>query len=280
MLKLKTHFTDDVWVVEKPFSIGSADDNQLIINDPTVDAHHARIVFDGKKHILRDLSAPNGTFVNGQRINQKPLQNGDDLRFGDFSLKVNDPLVAGNQEYWCLVACSSWLQGQNFPLPFDTQNPRIKIGRGDSCKVQFPGTHLAKEHVELELQEDHIFVRNLNSLGGIYINEKKMDSGPLYPGDKLRLDVYNFRLFGPNQLEDTSEDLERSLDALSEELDNGLDPLTDDNPKRWKMRPTSPGNRPGIEKKPAPAFEALALKLGAAAALLGFLLLAAYIWAG
>ncbi|MGB7295383.1 MAG: FHA domain-containing protein [Candidatus Aminicenantales bacterium] len=63
-------------------AIGRAGDNSLVIRDPDVSSHHAEIVVSGNHFILRDLASTNGTFLNGERINEAQLYLGDEIRLG------------------------------------------------------------------------------------------------------------------------------------------------------------------------------------------------------
>lgn len=68
-------------------SIGRAPDNQLIIDDPEVAAHHAEIKpsSDGAAHLVIDQSSTHGTFVNEERLpiyTPRPLNRGDVIRIG------------------------------------------------------------------------------------------------------------------------------------------------------------------------------------------------------
>ncbi len=60
----------------------------FVLLDPEVSSLHARIVRDGGPPILIDANSTNGTFVNGERITDRPLQAGDRVRFGDVQLLV------------------------------------------------------------------------------------------------------------------------------------------------------------------------------------------------
>jgi hypothetical protein len=69
-------------------TIGRAPDNQLALNDTKASSHHAEIsqASDGQSYYLTDLGSTNGTYVNGQRIDQnvpRSLNAGDTLRIGD-----------------------------------------------------------------------------------------------------------------------------------------------------------------------------------------------------
>jgi len=67
----------------REIAIGSAADNQIVVADPTVSRHHARIVRNLSRFRLIDLDSTNGTFVNGGRI-RRPirLKGGDEIRVG------------------------------------------------------------------------------------------------------------------------------------------------------------------------------------------------------
>jgi hypothetical protein len=69
-------------------TLGRAPDNQLVINDSKASSHHAEIsqASDGQSYSLIDLGSTNGTFVNGQRIDQNvalSLNAGDTVGIGD-----------------------------------------------------------------------------------------------------------------------------------------------------------------------------------------------------
>ena len=49
-------------------SIGRLADNDIVIDDPGVSRHHARLTWRENRWVLEDLNSSNGTFVNGQRI--------------------------------------------------------------------------------------------------------------------------------------------------------------------------------------------------------------------
>lgn len=246
---LKIRFSDQhrqpVWVVDKSFAIGSASDNNLVIEAPSIIPHHARLLLINGGYALQDLGSSAGTFVNGHRITQKALQNGDLVRLGDVTLEILDPSVPGNQLHWTLIASSSWLAGQEFPIQSRTQSPEIKIGRSSHCDLIFPGTHLSREHALLTVSNESVQVRDLGSANGTFINDIRIDEGTLYSGDHLRLDVYSFRIYGPGRRPLPSLPIHEQPTKLRS-VTNVSDRLDVENvarPKQWKTRPTSPGNR-------------------------------------
>src|SRR5262249_3240642 len=64
--------------------IGRSSSNDLVLtgNDTRASSRHAEVFFDGKNFLIKDLKSTNGTFVNGLRVTETKLQNGDTIEFG------------------------------------------------------------------------------------------------------------------------------------------------------------------------------------------------------
>ena len=71
-------------LLERPiFSVGRKSVNDLHLADGRVSRFHAEVIREGDHYVVRDKESRCGTFVNGERVTQKFLENGDRLRFGD-----------------------------------------------------------------------------------------------------------------------------------------------------------------------------------------------------
>lgn len=65
-------------------TIGRDITNDIVINDPEISRHHARLVRSGSGYAIEDLRSTNATFVNRQRITgPQQLANGDLIGFGE-----------------------------------------------------------------------------------------------------------------------------------------------------------------------------------------------------
>jgi len=67
-------------------TIGRADDNNLVIELPTVSAYHARIYTYLTASYIEDLDSTNGTYVDGKRIKNHILKPGSVIRMGTCEL--------------------------------------------------------------------------------------------------------------------------------------------------------------------------------------------------
>jgi hypothetical protein len=63
-------------------TIGRTADNQIVVPLKEVSRNHARIVAVAGGYVLKDLGSPNGTFVNGERVQEHKLQDGDKIVLG------------------------------------------------------------------------------------------------------------------------------------------------------------------------------------------------------
>lgn len=245
---LKLQFKDQrqspFWVVEKLYSIGSASDNHLVLDDDDIDPIHARLIATADKIFLKDNNSDSGCFVNDRRITQKEIIPGDQIRLGSVELEVMAPSDATqpgyeqSQDPWRLVADGSWLAGQNYVVPRDKA---IVLGRSSNCDIVIPGTHLSRQHVELKVQGGSLHVKDLDSANGTYLNDRPITEALAHGGDQLRIDVYSFRVVNPDS------DRERTRLRATATVNHPPQPRTpkalEGPPKRWKTRPTSPGNR-------------------------------------
>ncbi len=63
--------------------LGRAADADLVVEDPSVSGHHARVVRASQGgYRVEDLRSTNGTFVNGRRVDATPLKTSDRLQLG------------------------------------------------------------------------------------------------------------------------------------------------------------------------------------------------------
>src|SRR5689334_16001176 len=62
--------------------IGRKGDADIVLSNPNVSRHHAKIVISDEGVVLMDLGSTHGTFVNGQRVDRQLLNDGDQVELG------------------------------------------------------------------------------------------------------------------------------------------------------------------------------------------------------
>jgi hypothetical protein len=65
---------------------GRHPDSDIFLDDITVSRRHAEIVRSADGYLARDAGSLNGTYVNRERIEERALDNGDELQIGKFKL--------------------------------------------------------------------------------------------------------------------------------------------------------------------------------------------------
>ncbi|RKY13318.1 MAG: hypothetical protein DRP82_05555 [Planctomycetota bacterium] len=132
MARLKVIFTRKlakVYDLNKPvITIGRAPENDIQILAKSVSRRHAHIIFEGGRPIIKDLGSSNGTEVNGVRINEAVLNDGDLINIGGvrivFFMK-EEPIVS--PEYTHTV--------KSLPLP---EGFRERVVTGEQLGLIFP----------------------------------------------------------------------------------------------------------------------------------------------
>jgi pSer/pThr/pTyr-binding forkhead associated (FHA) protein len=113
-------------------TIGRLPDNAVIIDNPAVSGHHARVIRDGNRLVLEDLGSTNGTFVNGHEVTRYELRHGDQVLVGKHHLVFD--LAAPDQ-----TAATPALLGLGDTVYLDTKQHRalratLESARADAAR--------------------------------------------------------------------------------------------------------------------------------------------------
>lgn len=85
--------------------VGRGNNCDIRIEDPSVSSEHARLTRDSEGWRVVNLLSTNGTFVNDEKVSNRPLKNGDRIRFGRVELRFHGPdsgsaAAAGGASRW------------------------------------------------------------------------------------------------------------------------------------------------------------------------------------
>lgn len=197
--------------------IGSGSDCQIVLLAPGVAVNHCEIEKRDGKSIVRAKDGGVATVLNGRQITQDAaLKAGDLLLFGRIGCRVVDaervvaPAAAapatepaeGDEPgrtrvrmalpKFMLRGVSGVTFGRNFALV-----GTMTIGRQSDCGIAIPAEEISRQHARLQVTSEGVMVEDLGSANGTWINDKRVHTGMLMPGDELRLDTIRFLLLAP-----------------------------------------------------------------------------------
>ena len=188
-----------MWLVDQVFSIGKDARNSLMVDHNGVEDFHIEIISDQDKLRLLNKAGGLGVWVNGLPISEETeLNAGDQITIGELELELVDPkqntpaIEVPTHSDWSIFSKASWLEKNRY-----TVEDKLIIGRDASCNIVLPLEHLSRQHVALEVRKGQLFVRDLDSANGTYLNGERVTEAPLKAGDKLKLDVVTFEVAGP-----------------------------------------------------------------------------------
>ncbi len=76
-----------VYISGRMTTIGRHHNNSIVVDRDRVSRKHAVIDWNGHQYAITDIGSRNGTYVNGARVTERPLRNGDTITIGDCDLR-------------------------------------------------------------------------------------------------------------------------------------------------------------------------------------------------
>ena len=186
-------------------AIGRGATNEIVTADPRASRVHATIEqFGGAgRWGLTDPGSTNGTFVNGQRVGQVELRDGDLIQIGDFALIVELSAQAhrsNEQQAGTMigVAMSNTAFGVA-PDLFDLRaHPTATVGRDPGNDLTLDHPQISRFHARLELLPDGTLrVTDLSSTNGTFLNGQQLRGSATIPsGSTLGFGTYHLAFQG------------------------------------------------------------------------------------
>lgn len=228
MLKLQSknpaHRT--IWLVEPGISIGSDPGCDWVVDGPGIVARHASVRVEHERLTIAPTIAEALVSVNGRRLTGPgPLQVGDRLLLGELLCEVIDPKQHRSQakpalatvpvaavaepSAWSLKATQSALGNRIYPI-----SGEALVGRAAECDIKLAATHLSRRHARLFVRDGQLFVKDLESANGTFLNGERVTEARVRRGDELRFDTLLFGVLGP------ADDLDKTSVRLPPVLPN------------------------------------------------------------
>lgn len=200
--------------------VGTATDNDVVLPaNKGVRAHHVELAFDYRRGITLAVIEPGAPVqVNGRPIKEKAI-----LRLGDSVIVGNVRLVVRPDEdrsekppkgdldqdarsrlappRVVLRAMAGSYFGKVIPL-----RARTVIGKGSECDLVLNEPSMSRRHAMIENTPDGLFLRDLGSANGTYVNGTSVRDTVLRPGDQLAFDQNRFLIEAPGYLSMSEEE--------------------------------------------------------------------------
>jgi pSer/pThr/pTyr-binding forkhead associated (FHA) protein len=195
--------------------VGSAAGNDILLMAPGIAAQHCELTFDGSNGAIKVLNATNSIALNGRQVMaETPIKPGDIILFGKIGTRVmasermqaaaaaaarKEPEDDGRTRVrqalprFVLRGVSGSTFGKTFALV-----GTMTVGRASECDISIPTDEVSRQHAKLQVMPDGIAVEDMGSANGTFINDKRIHTGMLKPGEELRLDTVRFMLVAPH----------------------------------------------------------------------------------
>src|SRR5512143_2009621 len=184
-------------------AIGRHPTNQLVVDVPTVSAEHAIIEYRAGIYHLVDRGSRNGTFVNGQRIDEIDLKDGDLIRLGETGSNAVTLTYRAGQ-----ASPSAALD--QFDLAV---HDLLTIGRAAECDLVLDSPLVSRHHARLERTGPAHLLIDLGSTNGTYVNSRRIERVGLHAGDVVQIGPYRFT-YQPGAISQVISLQRGRLDAL------------------------------------------------------------------
>jgi ABC transport system ATP-binding/permease protein len=201
-------------------TIGRGVNCDIVTADPRASRLHVEIRRgpDGR-YLLTDPGSTNGTYVNGQRVPQTELRDGDLIQIGDFALIVElsgASAARHEQVSGTLVGVAMGGASGGVPDTIDLRTrPVFQIGRDPGNDLSLDHPQISRFHARLQLLPDgSLQITDLNSTNGTFIDGQQLRGTAAIPsGVTISFGPYRFA-FGQGQLIKATEDGTVRIDCL------------------------------------------------------------------
>jgi pSer/pThr/pTyr-binding forkhead associated (FHA) protein len=201
---LKLQFQDRkreaIWLVDEKFTVGRHSTNSLMLDDAIAD-FQAEIRVSENKVTLVNLEPANAITLNGLIIDgESAIKSGDNLCIGKTRLLLTNPNHATSAppelpstQAWSINSTASWIKQNHIEI-----KDELTIGRDTGCDLCLPLEHLSRQHAKLSIRSGLLYLTDLDSANGSFVNGERIKEQALKPGDKIKLDLITFTVDGPS----------------------------------------------------------------------------------
>jgi pSer/pThr/pTyr-binding forkhead associated (FHA) protein len=168
----------------RPFIlIGSRSRAHVRLVSESVSRNHACIIADDGRHYVRDLASRAGVVVNGRRVKEADLCDGDTVQIGPFKFAYVCPETGPTEISAGVVAVLGLERGITTPLDIRT----VLIGRRGNVDIPLASADVSNSHALIYRVGSRHNIRDLGSRTGTFVNGAAVHQQRLEFGDEIRV---------------------------------------------------------------------------------------------
>ena len=161
-----------VMLGDHPLRLGRTPDNDIVIANPVVSAHHAEIAPQAGGYTITDLDSRNGLTCDGQRIKSRPLRAGAVVAIADQVTIRFQPAMG-----FVTQPAPGAVEKETEPQLFETAGKKtIRIGRAVDNDLQLDDPRVSRYHAVIERIGARYRIRDLRSHNGTFVNGERVDA--------------------------------------------------------------------------------------------------------
>ena len=157
--------------------LGRSPRNEVVLTERSVSAQHAVIERGQDGFVVRDAGSSNGTFVNDQRVQARRLWEGDRLRLANVALLFRMPGQPSIRR-----------EPTRLSLAQARRSGPLVIGRERDCQLRLTADpRVSRRHAQVFARGEEIYVEDLGSGNGTFVNGERVTRQVVQAGDRLRV---------------------------------------------------------------------------------------------
>jgi ABC-type multidrug transport system ATPase subunit/pSer/pThr/pTyr-binding forkhead associated (FHA) protein len=177
-LVLDQYAVEDIPLILPHIELGSvAGPGRIRIQHPSVAAQHAELTFTKEGYaLLRDRGTQTGTFVNGERIKERLLTEGDLIRLGT-----------------CDTHLLLYREARRRPMvikDIELNRPVVTVGRDPSNNVHLNHPTVSQFHAEIHKRGEIFELVDKDSTNGTFVNGARVKKQVLKARDRISLGAF------------------------------------------------------------------------------------------
>jgi len=218
---MRLHFPNnehaDLLVAPGDTTLGAADDNVVVLKRPGVAQRHAVLSVGDRGFVLSVVDAGARVHVNARPVREKAIVrlgdmvSLDTLQFvlkpdRDASIRTDVPAsrdtprasedAATRTRNVPPKAVLRGVSGSHFGKIVPLRG-KLTIGRGSDCDLVLDEPEMSRRHAVIENSGDLIYLRDLGSANGTFVNGVQVRDAVLHPDDQIAFDHNRFLLEAP-----------------------------------------------------------------------------------